>query len=62
LSLWLKTPDVPICEISLVAGDRRARPHSSMEIQAMRQTMKRYSWQCYIRLFYNEGPLAPPGG
>ena len=62
LSRWLKTPDAPICEISLAASDKRDRPYSSEEIQAMRGTMKRCSWQCYIRLFYNEGPFVHPPG
>jgi hypothetical protein len=63
LSRWLKTPDAPICELSLDTRDKRSRPYSREEIQAMRNTMKRYSWQSYIRVFYNEGPFVyPPDG
>jgi hypothetical protein len=62
LSRWLKTPDAPICEISLETRDKRARPYSREEIQAMRNSMKRLSPQSYIRLFYNEGPFVLPPG
>jgi hypothetical protein len=57
LSGWLKTPDAPICEISPYASEKRCCPYSAEEIRVMRDAMKRYSWRCYIRLFYNEGPF-----
>jgi|SRR6516225_9809061 len=60
LSRWLRTPDAPICKLSLFATEKRRRPYSAKEIRAMRQTIKRYSPQCYIRLFYNEGPFVLP--
>jgi endonuclease/exonuclease/phosphatase (EEP) superfamily protein YafD len=56
LSGWLKTPDAPICEISPYVFEKCCRPYSAKEIRVMRDAMKRYSWRCYIRLFYNEGP------
>jgi hypothetical protein len=60
LSRWLKTPAAPICEISLHMRDECARPYSREEIRAMRDTMKRLSWQSYIRVFYNEGQFVYP--
>jgi hypothetical protein len=62
LSRWLKTPDAPICELSLHSHDKRSRPYTGEEIQAMRYAMKRCSWQSYIRVFYNEGPFVHPPG
>ena len=62
LSRWLRTPDAPICEIRPNAAEKRCRPYSAEEIQSMRKTMKRYCWQAYRRLFYNEGPFVPTPG
>ena len=62
LSRWLKTPDAPICELSLETCDKRTRPYSREEIRDMRDNLKRLSWQSYIRVFYNEGPFIHPRG
>jgi hypothetical protein len=46
---WLKTPDSPICEIS----PNRTEKLSALlgkKIRALRETMKRYRWQCCMRL------------
>jgi hypothetical protein len=62
LSRWLRTPDAPICEISLFVAEKRSRPYSAEEICALRKTMKSYCWQAYSRLFYKEGPFLLPSG
>jgi hypothetical protein len=61
LSGWLETPDAPICEISPYKLEKSCRPYSAEEVRAMRNAMKRHSWQTYSRLFYNEGPFVLPG-
>jgi hypothetical protein len=40
LSGWLKTPDAPICQLSLAYGEKRMRPCLPEEIQRMREFMK----------------------
>ena len=62
LSRWHKNPDAPICELSLNAAEKCCRPYSAEEIRVMHETMKRCSPQCYIRLFYSEGPFVLPPG
>jgi hypothetical protein len=58
LSGWLKTPDAPICQLSLAYGEKRMRPCLPEEIQRMREFMKRYNWMSYMRLFYGDGKIS----
>ena len=52
LSAWLRTLDAPICKLSPNRTEKRFQPYSAEEIRAMREAMKRFSWQCYIRWYF----------